>query len=129
MSSAITLRLLPHNYSICKLEPQEALPGWALKSAFVSITRTDRELSVVCLSDCVPADMSHEGGWRLFEFQGPFAFTQTGILASVLEPLARAAIGILALSTFDTDYLLVKADRLADARNALVAANHIMDSR
>ena len=129
MSSAITLKLLAEKYSICRLAPQEALPDWALNSGFVSITRTARELSVVCLSDCVPAGISHEGGWRMFEFQGPFAFTQTGILASVLDPLARAEIGILALSTFDTDYLLVKEERLADARNALVAANHIMDSR
>jgi uncharacterized protein len=129
MSSAITLKLFPEKYSICRLAPQEALPDWALKSGFVSITRTARELSVVCLSDCVPAEISHEGGWRMFEFQGPFAFTQTGILASVLDPLARAEVGILALSTFDTDYLLVKEERLADARTALVAANHIMDSR
>jgi hypothetical protein len=120
----VTLSLLPGEYAICRLAPDAADPPWARGSGVSAIVRTADELSVLCSSEKIPAGVKCESGWRLFKFQGPFAFTQTGILASVLNPLAEARIGILAVSTFDTDYVLVKDNDLSRARELLVAAGH-----
>ena len=127
--ATVTLNLLPGEYSICRLGPHEADPTWARESHVSVITRTADELSVLCSSQQVPAEIRCEGGWRMFKFQGPFAFTQTGILAAVLDPLARARIGILAVSTFDTDYVLVKGTEVGRARDVLTEARHtvVMD--
>jgi hypothetical protein len=122
--ATVTLNLLPGEYSICRLAPDEADPTWARASRVSVITRTADELSVLCSSERVPAGIRCEGGWRMFKFQGPFAFTQTGILAAVLEPLAQARIGILAVSTFDTDYVLVKGAEAGRARDVLTEARH-----
>lgn len=100
------------------------MPAWVGASGFLSVTRTSEELSIVCLAVHVPATVKHEAGWRLFKFQGPFPFNETGILSSALAPLAQAKISILAIATFDTDYLLVKQDQLDAAVRALKAAGH-----
>ena len=123
---AVTLTLLPGEYAICRLAPDAADPPWARESHVSVIARTADELSVLCSSEKVPAGTQCEPGWRLFKFQGPFAFTQTGILAAVLNPLAEAAVGILAVSTFDTDYVLVKDTNLSRAQDVLVAAGHVV---
>ena len=122
----VTLTLLPGDYAICRLAPDAADPPWARESHVSVIARTADELSVLCSSEKVPAGTQCEPGWRLFKFQGPFAFTQTGILAAVLNPLAEAAVGILAVSTFDTDYVLVKDTNLSRAQDVLVAAGHVV---
>ena len=120
----LTLHLLPGEFAACRLLPSESVPAWVGASGFSSITRTADELSIICAASFVPAGLKAERGWRLFKFQGPFEFTATGILTAVLAPLADAKVGILALSTFDTDYLLVKTSHLDDAVRALVAAGH-----
>ena len=120
----VTLSLLPGEYAICRLAPDDADPPWVRESHISAIVRTADELSVLCSAEKIPAGVKCEGGWRLFKFRGPFAFTQTGILASVLNPLAEARIGILAVSTFDTDYVLVKHNDLDRARALLVASGH-----
>ena len=122
----VTLTLLPGDYAICRLAPDAADPPWARESHVSVIARAADELSVLCSSEKVPAGTQCEPGWRLFKFQGPFAFTQTGILAAVLNPLAEAAVGILAVSTFDTDYVLVKDTNLSRAQDVLVAAGHVV---
>lgn len=88
------------------------------------MVRTADELSIICPAALVPAGITCQPGWRMLKFQGPFAFSATGVLASVLEPLARAQIGILATSTFDTDYVLVPEAQLDAAKTALTAAGH-----
>lgn len=120
----LILRLIPGEFAVCRLPASEPVPAWAGSVVFSSVTRTADELSLICPAVQVPADVKYEAGWRLFKFQGPFAFTETGILAAVLAPLAAAKIGLLATATFDTDYLLVKAEQLAEARHALEAAGH-----
>ena len=122
----VTLTLLPGDYAICRLAPDAPDPIWTRHSPVSVIARTADELSVLCASEKVPAGTQCETGWRLFKFQGPFAFTQTGILAAVLTPLAQAQVGILAVSTFDTDYVLVKDTNLSRAQNVLVAAGHVV---
>jgi uncharacterized protein len=122
----VTLTLFPGDYAICRLAPDAPDPTWAHDSPVSVIARTTDELSVLCSSEKVPAGTQCEAGWRLFKFQGPFAFTQTGILAAVLNPLAEARVGILAISTFDTDYVLVKETNLNNAQDALLAAGHVV---
>jgi hypothetical protein len=123
---SLTLQLIPGEFAVCRLSPVEQVPSWAGSAVFSSITRTGDELSIICPAAQVPAVVKHEAGWRVVKCQGPFAFTETGILASVLAPLAAAQIGILAVATFDTDYVLVKAERLEDALRTLAAAGHIV---
>jgi len=120
----LTLQLIPGDFAVCRLPATAPLPSWADSVVFSSVTRTADELSVISPASQVPAGVKHEAGWSLLKFQGPFAFTETGILASVLAPLAAAKIGILAVSTFDTDCVLVKTAHLADARRVLEAAGH-----
>lgn len=122
----LALQLQPGEYAICRLQPTASVPAWVDAPGFSSITRTADELSVVCSATQVPADVKHEAGWRLFKFQGPFPFSETGILSSVLAPLAAAKISILAVATFDTDYLLVKQVQLDDATRTLKAAGHVV---
>jgi hypothetical protein len=119
----MNLRLLPEVYAICRLQADAMLPGWAT-GAFVSITRTPHELSVVCPEQCVPKDVRHEGSWRILEVEGPMDLSLVGVLASLTQTLAKANINLFALSTFDTDYLMVKVDRLEDTKDALLAAGH-----
>ncbi|SEJ61126.1 hypothetical protein SAMN04488058_1125 [Deinococcus reticulitermitis] len=120
----LTLHVLPGEYAVCRLDPQEAPPAWAWAGPLSSVTRTLAELSVVCAAQNVPPEVEAQRGWAALELQGPFAFTLTGILASVLVPLQGAGIGIFALSTFDTDYVLVPESQVRKAAEALRAAGH-----
>ncbi len=111
--------------TICQLSPEARIPAWAAEAkGFVSITRTAEELSIVCAADAAPAGVKQEPGWRAFRIDGPLDFGLTGILASVLDPLAKAGVSIFALSTFNTDYVLVKEAKVGDAVQALRAAGH-----
>jgi uncharacterized protein len=120
----LTLQLIPGEFAVCRLPATGPVPDWAGSAVFSSVTRTADELSILCPAAHVPAGVQHESGWRLLKLQGPFAFTETGILAAALAPLAAAKIGILATATFDTDYVLVKAAQLDEARRTLEAAGH-----
>ena len=116
--------ILPGRFAICRLASDAAVPEWATSSKFFSITRGANELSVVCEEASVPPGVQSEGGWAGIQLQGPFPFVMTGVLAAILNPLAEARIGIFAISTFDTDCILVKADRLRAAEAALQRAGH-----
>ena len=120
----VTLVLQTGEYATCRLLPSEPVPAWADSTGFSSITRTADELSIICAAAFVPANIHAERGWRLLKFQGPFAFTATGILSSVLAPLATAPISSLAVATFDTDYLLVKSEKLEAAVRTIETAGH-----
>lgn len=120
----LKLQLLGGEFAVCRLSPEEPVPAWAEAAAFASVTRTKDELSVVCDAALVPPDIRSVRGWRLLKFHGPFPFSATGVLSSVLAPLAHAGIGIIALSTFDTDYVLIKRTQTADACHVLRSAGH-----
>lgn len=125
----LSLRVEEGRWAICRLAPDERVPAWADAPPFACVTRTPDELSVLCPEGRVPAGVLAERGWRLLGLKGPFGFGETGILASLLDPLAAAGVGILALSTYDTDWLLVKEDRLEEALAALRGAGHAVEER
>lgn len=117
--------LLPGRYAIARVPPESPAPAWAFASQGVaSVTRTTDELSVVCLAALIPAGVRSDAGWCCLKVKGPFAFDQVGILSSFAVPLAQAGVGIFAISTFDTDYILVKENQRDLAINALVSAGH-----
>ncbi|MBY0472578.1 ACT domain-containing protein [bacterium] len=115
-----TLQEIPGVYSVVCLGPQAPLPSWIPSDGFVSITRTDEELSIVCMSSAVPAgDFSRENGWKCLKVVGPLDFALTGILSSIATPLAEAKISIFAISTFDTDYILIRQESFVQAQAVL----------
>lgn len=120
----LTLFLIEGRFAVCQLPPGEEVPAWSAGGAFTSVIRTRDELSVVCAEGVVPAGTECEGGWRIFQIEGPLDFGLTGILASVAAPLAAAGVSIFALSTFNTDYVMVKAESMETAIAALTAAGH-----
>ena len=117
------LTLLPSRFAVCRLAATAAWPNWP-RGDLVSVTRTREELSVVCDEVSVPAGVRSEVGWRALQVAGPLEFTQTGVLSALAAPLAAAKTSIFAVSTFDTDYLLVKETHLQEAVRVLEAAGH-----
>lgn len=118
------LVLLSERLAVCRLDPQIPVPAWASRSEFYSATRTPDELSVVCAEFDVPPDVTCEPGWRALRVVGPLEFSLTGVLESLARPLAEAGISLFALSTYDTDYVLVKASRLEEALQVLIGSGH-----
>jgi uncharacterized protein len=118
------LTVLGERLSICRLNAGEEIPAWATGGPFFSVTRTRDELSVVCPEDVVPESISRARGWRALKLEGPFDLSIVGILASVASPLAEAGASIFAVSTFDTDYVLVREEQLDLAVDTLRASGH-----
>lgn len=123
------LHLLPQRLAVVRRPAGDAVPAWFPGHGLRHVTWTADELSLLCGEAAVPADEPHaERGWRAFKLRGPFDFALTGVLLSVLQPLAAAGIGIFAVSTFDTDYVLVKAAQLDAALAALRGHGHQVDA-
>jgi hypothetical protein len=118
-----TLVGLDAQFAVCRLASDAPLPAWAA-GPLVSITRTPDELSIVCRREDVPDDVRCEPGWRCLRVAGLLEFALVGVLAGLLPPLADAGIPVFVVSTFDTDYLLVKEDRLEAAVAVLRGAGH-----
>jgi hypothetical protein len=120
-SRPMNVTVLPEPLAVCRLAATARVPSWALElhESFVSVTRTPDELSVVCPDAAVPPDVETESGWRALQLPGPIPFGQIGVLASLATPLAAAGISIFAVSTYDTDYILVKETDLERALAAL----------
>ncbi|MDR6291726.1 MULTISPECIES: ACT domain-containing protein [Inquilinus] len=127
MSEArLVLSLLPETLAVARLPAGAALPGWIdWTDPFVTVSRTRDELSVVCPEARLPADVQAERGWRGFKVEGPLDFALTGILARLAAPLAEAGISIFAISTYDTDYLLVRGGDLDAATAVLQQTNTV----
>jgi len=116
-------RQLPGLYAIVRLSPDSPVPDWATRGDFTSITRTPDELSIVCPADNLPPDVHSPHRWICLKLEGPFPFEQTGVLLSFIEPLSRNDIPILAVSTYDTDYVLIPEEH-ARALDILREAGH-----
>ncbi len=128
----LDLDLLPEEYAVCRLPAGSPVPaglaGGPDDKSLVSVTWTPDEVSIICRADRVPAEAVVETPWRCFRVVGPLDLALTGILASLLGPLADARVNIVAFSTFDTDYLLVPAVRLAEAVDTLTRSGHRLNT-
>ena len=118
------LTLLPERFAISRLAADAPIPPWATQGPFFSVTRTGDELSIVSELALVPPGVHSQPGWRVFKVHGPFVLSEIGMLSVFAAPLAAAKISLFAISTFDTDYLLVAAETLSAAINALGQAGH-----
>lgn len=115
---------MPERYSICRLETGESIPQWINREGFFSITHTTDELSIICQETIVPLYTQSQSGWRILKFEGVFDFSQIGVLASVAQPLAEAGVSLLAISTYETDYILVQEEQLERTLQFLKEAGH-----
>jgi uncharacterized protein len=119
------LSLLSGTFAICRFAPDTAVPPWAWHDrTLLTITYTADELSLVCSSVNVPADVPCERPWSALKVEGPLDFALTGILSALVAPLAQAVIPIFAISTFNTDYLLIKESDMARACQVLEEFGH-----
>ena len=122
MLPSLTLTLLSDLFSVCQLAPDASIPP--IQGGFFALVRTEDELSLVCRHDTAPETAKRQDGWCCLRFEGPFDFSLTGILVAVAAPLAQAKISIFALSTFNTDYLLIPQAQWQDAAIVLTNAGH-----
>jgi hypothetical protein len=120
----LSLIIMPQRFAICRLSADEPIPTFLSHSPFFSITQTSDELSVVLSEEIVPADWKAETGWRCLKVIGPLDFDLTGSLASLAMPLCAADISIFVISTYDTDYLLVREENLKKATQILLKSGH-----
>jgi hypothetical protein len=125
MSRSLTLHVRPDRLAIVQLDAYAAPPEWIPDKGLTSITWTEDETSIVCPEDAVPEEMSIVSRrWRALEVEGPLDLEQVGVLADLAQPLAAAGISIYVLSTYNTDYLLVRDYELDKAVAVLGEAGH-----
>jgi uncharacterized protein len=120
----LKFRQLPRLYAIVRQSPNAFVPGWAATGDFTSISRTADELSIVCAADSVPNEFAAAPRWICLKLEGPFPFSQTGVLLSFIAPLSNNCIPIFAISTYDTDYVLIPQDHAERAYDLLYKAGH-----
>jgi hypothetical protein len=121
---ALKFRQLPGHYAIVRQDSNSPVPVWATMGDLISITRTADELSIVCPTDHVPKESATGLRWVCFKLEGPFPFSQTGVLLSFIEPLSNNRIPIFAISTYDTDYVLIPQEHISRALGLLLEAGH-----
>jgi len=124
VSDQLRLSRYPETLAVVRLGPGAEVPAWAESSSIFSVTATARETSVVCAARNVPTKSVHQRPFTAFEVEGPLDFALTGVLVSLLTPLAEAGISVFTLSTYDTDWILVPGDRAEAAEEAWRAAGH-----
>jgi hypothetical protein len=122
----LTLTVVEGIFAVCRLEPDAPIPPWAAAGDFVSITRTGDELSIVVRQDAVPKGICSERGWCCLRVDGAIPFSEIGILAALTAALAESGVSVFAVSTFDTDYVLVKHKDLVVAAEALRGHGHFV---
>lgn len=123
----LAIDVQPGEYAVAKLAADKPVPANLFdpsEPALVSVTRTPKELSIICPVALVPEAAAVEGGWRLLTVRGPLAFTLTGVIAALSSELAAAGVALFSISTFDTDHVLVRAGELARAVAALRDSGH-----
>ena len=129
----LTLSVLEKRFGIFKLnensETHQEIPSWVYESSFFSITRTSEELSVVCEEKSIPIGTTAERSWSCLKIEGPLDFGLTGILAGISQVLANCRIPIFAISTYNTDYILVREKNLESAVKALLDAGYVFSNK
>ncbi|MEV4345379.1 ACT domain-containing protein [Actinoplanes sp. NPDC049596] len=124
----LDLDLLPGEYAVCRLPAGAPIPASLSEGpdekSVISLSWAPEELSIICPSDRVPDGATADTAWRCLRVVGPLDLALTGVLASLIGPLADARVNIVTFSTYTTDYLLVPAVRLTEAMDTLHAAGH-----
>lgn len=116
--------VLPEVFAICRLNQEQPIPEWALSNSFYSITKSSDELSIICWQSFVPDEVVKNGNWRCLKIAGPLDFSAVGILNSIAQPLAKNGISILAVSTYETDYIFVRQEQLPETLKILIKEGH-----
>ena len=119
-------RLADGPYAIVRLAADDVVPSWGTQGEFTSATRTSEELSIVCPMANLPADVHSTHRWICLKLEGPFPFEMTGVLVSFIEPLSRNGVPIFAISTFDTDYVLIQEEFSRTALDTVQRAGHVL---
>ena len=119
-----TLMVLDGTYAIHRFTPGTSIPKAVFSSPFYAVTATGEELSVVALDGLLTKSEKSDGGWSAIKVNGPLKLTQTGVMAGLSTALAQAGVSLFAISTFDTDYILVKVTALEKAKDALEASGY-----
>ncbi|AFM00978.1 MULTISPECIES: ACT domain-containing protein [Desulfitobacterium] len=123
MEKRLTIKVFEEILSVCRLDKSARVPDWA-EGDFLTITRTPEELSIVCCQKNIPEDVKCERGWRYFKIDEVLDFSLVGILSLLSGTLASQGISIFAISTYDTDYILIKEEELDRAIEALRLEGH-----
>lgn len=118
------LKLLENTYSICRMDDNDMLPTWAMASKALIIAKIEGELSVICESRYVPQGIVSEDDYRIIKIDEKLEFSLIGIMADLTGVLKKAEISLLAESTFDTDYIMIKADKIQKATEFLQDAGY-----
>lgn len=121
---SLNLTILDDDLAVMSLKAGSVIPESMCASDFLSVCKTDEELSIICSSHLVSEEFNAEAGWVAIKVIGRLDLSHTGIVAAIAEPLAKAEISIFAFSTFKTDYILVKNERLSEAKSVLEQAGH-----
>lgn len=124
MGRSLELHVVPGRMAICRLGPEEEAPPWAKSGVLSSVTRTEAETTVVCQEENIPAGITCSKGWRCLRIGGVLNFSETGILSSLIDPLAGEGIPVYALSTYSTDLILIEEKDLSRAVRVLSGAGH-----
>ena len=120
----LQLSLLKDKYGICTLPNTAPIPDWALTQSLASITRTEKELTIVCRLEILPSQYQSDLNWRCFKIDGSFDLNQIGVISSISSPLADAGISIYVISTYDTDYFLIQEQNLEQTISTLSDIGH-----
>jgi len=124
MSKSFVISVLKDDYKVCRLNAFEGIPDGVLDTPLSSITRTAEELSIVCPNSVAPDQLKSEQKWKCLKIHGPLGFDEVGIISSLTKILADVDISVFVLSTFDTDYILVKRLNIDKAAKVLSEKGH-----
>lgn len=128
-STRLKLSVVPGTYAVCRQDPGSSVPEWFVPGLLASITYTEDETSFIVPEDIVPSGFTAEKGWKAIKVLGPLEFSLTGILSSIAQPLSEDGISIFAMSTYDTDYILVQEKTLSRALDVLSVSFVFVDYR
>tara|TARA_Y100000588_G_scaffold355121_1_gene410036 strand:- start:71 stop:469 length:399 start_codon:yes stop_codon:yes gene_type:complete len=120
----LVLSVLSETFAIHKFSPDASIPEKILKSNYYSVSKTENELSLVCSEVIEVQSLQSSKGWKCIKVKGPLDFNMTGFLAGISDILAQGNISIFAISTFDTDYILVRSQDLYPAITKLRQAGY-----
>lgn len=117
--STLTFITLPGAYAICRLEASANIPAWIAQSAFYNISKSADELSIICEQRYVPDDIRANRDWKLLRLEGVLDLALPGITARFSTPLAQSGVNLCVIATYDTDYIMIKSEKLLRAQTVL----------